>query len=176
MKTSAESALHPMKTPFLYSLWALLTLNTSALLTLSTCINTMSTLNTLMAQIRVSDDAHVKIMDRRTHVLINTVHVVDDIIAKVDGAITAPVAALNEPCKQCEEYKKQFDDMKTNTISLQRFEHMKQECDNGIEIENKLREEIKVLQDELAAAKADIEALESVSDVVVLDEDNEILG
>lgn len=135
----------------------------------------MVTLNTLMAQIRVSDDAHVKIMDRRTHVLINAVQVVDDIMAKVDDVKTAPVAALNEPCKQCEEYRKELEDIQTNTVSLQRFEHMKQECDNGIEIENKLRDEIKALQDELAAAKADIEALESVSDVVILDEDNEIL-
>ena len=176
MKTLAESTLYPTKTSFLYSLWTLPTLNTSALLTLSTCISTMVTLNTLMAQIRVSDDAHVKIMDRRTHVLINTVQVVDDIMAKVDGVITVPVDALNEPCKQCEEYKKRFDDMKTNTVSLQRFENMKQECDEEIDEGNKLREEIKALQDKLVAAKADIEALESISNVVVLDEDSEILG
>ena len=130
-----------------------------------------------MAQIRVSDDAHVKIMDRRTHVLINTVQVVDDIIAKVDGVITVPVAALNEPCKQCEVYMKQLEESNAAGRSIQqRFDSMEQMCNEGIDVENKLRDKVKALQEELSEAKQTTAELESVSDVVVLDEDNEILG
>ena len=114
----------------------------------------------MMTTINVSDDTRVKVVRRKDEILTSQDKVIRDLLKRAE---TAPVAATNEPCEQCEQCIKELEKSSEMGSKIQ-------------DMYNSLTIKYKAVQEELAAAKEDIEALESVSGAVVLDEEDEILG
>ena len=120
---------------------------------------TLGTLVKVMTTINVSDDTRVKVVRRKDEVLTSQDKVIQDLLKRAE---IKPVAD-GESCFECDQRKKELEKSEVAVIKVQTMY-------------NNLVVEYKAVREELTKVKADIEPLESVSDVVVLDENNEILG
>jgi len=114
----------------------------------------------MMKHIRISNNAHMKIVNRKTYELTSVEKVVDDIMMRIDGAETPSVAASNEPCKQCEEYKEELNACQQKLIRMDADYNAAMAANDTLEYQ-------------LDKAKEKTEALEPVSDVVVADDTDE---